>query len=275
MSDGGQKTQTTTSSSEPWSGAKPYLTDVMSQAKGLNTAGTGFNPYPGSTVVPFAGQTTQALGNIENIAQGPDNVGLGAIGSEIGKTAQGDYLGGRNPYFEANLNKQSGELANDVQRNVDMLGRRASGYNVNEVAGAVGDFRNKALQDNYNSERGYQMQAASMAPGMYQAQYAPSERLASVGAQNEDLAARQMQDQIRLFEGTQQAPWTRLSNYAGLTSGSGALGGTTSTTAPKPPNYAAPLGGAVAGAQLGSAFGPWGTGLGALGGGALGLLGLM
>jgi hypothetical protein len=53
------------------------------------------------------------------------------------------------------------------------------------------------------------------------------------------------------------------------------MGGSSSTTVPKPTNYAAPVGGALAGAQLGSMFGPWGTGLGALAGGGLGLLGLM
>jgi hypothetical protein len=269
-------TSTTVQSNEPPAYSQPYLKDVLSQGNQLYNSGAGFNPWPGSTVVPFSEQTQGALGGIEGMARQGDTANLGATVADFGKTASGQYLGGRNPYFEENLNKQSEGLATDVQRNVDLMGRRGSGYNVNEVAGAVGDFRNKALQDNYNSERGYQMQAAGMAPGLYQAQYAPAERLASVGAQMEDQTARQIQDQVRLFEGQQSAPWNRLANYAGLTSGAGSMGGSSSTTVPKPTNYAAPLGGAIAGAQLGSMFMPGiGTGIGALAGGGLGLLGLM
>ncbi len=279
MSGGGGQTQTTTQNSDPWSGAQPYLKDVLSQANSLYNTGAGFNPFPGSTVVPFSEQTQGALGGIEGMARQGDTANLGATVADFGKTASGQYLGGRNPYFEENLNKQSEGLATDVQRNVDLMGRRGSGYNVNEVAGAVGDFRNKALQDNYNSERGYQMQAAGMVPGLYQSQYAPAERLASVGAQFEDQSARQIQDQVRLFEGQQQAPWTRLGNYAGLTSGAGSMGGSSSTTVPKPANYAAPLGGVISGGSFGAnpallaATGGLSLPIGAIGGGLLGLLG--
>jgi hypothetical protein len=58
MSDGGGST-TTTASSQPWSGAQPYLSDIMSQAKGLYNQGTSYAPF--NTVAPFSPATQQGL----------------------------------------------------------------------------------------------------------------------------------------------------------------------------------------------------------------------
>lgn len=346
MSGLGNNSTTTTSTAAPWSGAQPYLTNVLSEAKKLYQTGEGFNPYPGNTVVPYSPQSLQAMSGIENLAnqgnpmaQAAQQQAMGILGSggmsdwqkqalegtygvatggnqldaisgNLGATAAGEYLGGRNPYFQENLDREAGKLATDVSRNVDLLGRRGSGYAANEIGDVVGNFRNQAMQQNYDQERQLQMQAAGMlsgeqqgnianlmgagqsifgagdtaagraaqyaglAPSIYQDQYAPAERLASVGAQQEDLATRQMQDLISRYYGEQQAPWNALSNYGALVSGAGQFGSTGSQTVTPPANYAAPLGGALGGAQLGSMFGPWGTGIGALLGGGLGVLGI-
>jgi hypothetical protein len=65
------------------------------------------------------------------------------------------------------------------------------------------------------------------------------------------------------------APWQLLNNYSNLIQGQ--YGGNTSTTTPYYQNQlAGGMGGAMGGASMGSMFGPWGAGIGAVGGGLLG-----
>ncbi|HKX56978.1 MAG TPA: hypothetical protein VJN01_12785, partial [Xanthomonadales bacterium] len=73
----------------------------------------------------------------------------------------------------------------------------------------------------------------------------------------------------------QQLPYSMLSDYMSLLAG--APGGTTASTMYGGQQTSNPLmgalGGASSGAAVGSMFGPWGTGIGAIGGGLLGLFG--
>ena len=41
--------------------AEPYVKDIMAEAAKLYASGVGSSYYPGSTVVPFAPETTAAL----------------------------------------------------------------------------------------------------------------------------------------------------------------------------------------------------------------------
>lgn len=344
MSGGGgsSNTTTTTQTADPWSASQPYLKEIMANAKNLYGQGQGFNPFPNSTVVPFSNQTMESLGGIENMARGGDPLGqaaqsqaLGVLGSggmsdwqrgalggaydvatgASGIGTEGDYRGllgqAGNPYWEQMVDREAGKVANDTQRSVDAMGRTGSGYNTNEVANAVGDFRLNALANRWDQNlanqrgilgditgvqgqnianrvgagqgifsagdtaAGRAAQYAGLTPSLYQQGYAPMERLASVGSQYEDLAGRSLQDQIDRYSATQQAPWSRLSQYSALAGGPGALGGTKTETSKPPTNFAAPLGGALGGAGLASMLGlasPWGLGL-AGAGGLLGLLG--
>ena len=60
MSSGGGN-QTTTSRTEPYKPAEPYLQDILGEAQNIYRSGLGRSFFPGSTVVPFADQTRQAL----------------------------------------------------------------------------------------------------------------------------------------------------------------------------------------------------------------------
>lgn len=380
MGGGGGQTTTQTASSEPWKEAQPYYKDVLGGAQGAYNSGNGFKYYPDSTVVPFSSQTNQALGNIQNLAnqgnplgvaaqQQAGNVlnsggmsdwqkaalggtydiatgakglstegdyrdllakagGTGEVGAALQPYARGDYVNGGSPEFNKALDVQSGKLADDIQRTIGMQGRSGSAYNTNSLVEGVGNLRMSAMADEIARQQGQQLQAAGMlgneqqrgfgnalsavggigqtqganlsnmvgagsqisaagnqaanqvaqfaglAPSIYDQQFAPSERLASVGAANEDLATRQKNDQIARYNSQQQEPWSRLAAYNALIGGSGSLGGTQTSTAQQPANYMAPFGGALAGAQMGSAFGPWGAGIGAGLGGLAGLFGM-
>ena len=91
---------------------------------------------------------------------------------------------------------------------------------------------------------------AGMAPGIYNQQFAPYERLASVGSQYEDLSTRTLQDQINRFQSEQREPWDLLANYNALIGGAGQLGGTSTTSAPAPGLLQQLLGGGIAGLGL-------------------------
>lgn len=265
--DGGGTTSSQVS--QPWSDAQPYLKDVLGGAKTAYQSGGGFDYPDFGTTVPFSPQTTQAQGQIEGMA-GQGNPLAGQSTAALGGILQGNG----NPFWQQAVDTQAGKLTDDLNRSASGGGRLNSGYNANLIGDVVGDFRNKALSDNWNSNVSNQLNAVQAAPGAYQQQYLPAERLASVGAQNEDLATRTLNERIARFQAQQQKPWQSLSAYNALIGGAGQLGGTTVNSAMQPSNYLAPLGGALGGAQVGSMFGPLGTAAGGIGGGLLGLLGI-
>lgn len=86
---------------------------------------------------------------------------------------------------------------------------------------------------------------SSMIPDLYNQGYAPYQQLLGVGSMLEGQDANQIQDLIRLFEGNDNEGWQRLGAYSGLVNGTGALGGTgtSTTTQPKPSPLVNLLGG--------------------------------
>lgn len=69
---------TTVQNTDPWKGAQPALQQLLGNASSLYNSGQGFNPYPGSTVAPFSGQTNQALQGMQTIAGQGDPTGQAA-----------------------------------------------------------------------------------------------------------------------------------------------------------------------------------------------------
>ena len=338
MSSGGQQQTTSTQTSQPWDVSQPYLKQVLGGAQTAYQSGKGFEYNPGSTVVPFSGQTQSAMSGIENTANAGNPLGTASNTQALGilnsggmsdwqkNALQGTYgvatgqnqinTGGQlqglldqssNPYYANAVDRQAGKLSDDIARQFSVGGRFGSDAMTGEIADQVGGFRNQALSDQWNQNIANQRgllgdmtgvqganianmvgagqginqagnQAASnvatfanMAPSIYQQQFAPYERLASVGAQNEDLATRTMQDQINRFNTNQQAPLNSLAAYNALIGGAGQLGGTISQSVPRPSPYQGILAGGLTGAQAGSSFGLPGILGGGLLGGVLGM----
>lgn len=81
----------------------------------------------------------------------------------------------------------------------------------------------------------------------------PAQDLMQVGAMNEDLATRQMNDRLRVFNEQQNRGWDQLGRLNAIASGAGSLGGTQTTAAPGQNPFLTALGyGAGAGGLLGS-----------------------
>jgi hypothetical protein len=105
--------------------------------------------------------------------------------------------------------------------------------------------------------------------------YDGASRMAGVGDYFQNRAQADRDNQIANYTGNQTAPWEQLARYASVVNGQAPFFGTQQKTVPNQRGSTAQrlIGGATAGAGMGSMFGPWGTGLGAIGGGLMGLWG--
>jgi len=244
-----------------------------------------------------------ALGSLSGIMSGAN--GTSNAESNLGFWANGGALdGSKNPYFSAVVDRASEGARDAVNMNFAGAGRYGSGANQQILAREVGDLQNRAYAGQYNNEvanmfganqqmdsqrqqgianqmqaagdvfNGYQQGTQNAAgaraalPGAYQALQGLNNAQFSVGSVWEDLNARQMNDQLRIWQEQQQQPMTSVEWLNGIAGGNGALtGGQTQTIqAPKTSPFMAGLGGAATGFGVG---GPIGA---AIGGGA-GLLG--
>ena len=280
---------TTTTINAPWTGAQPYLKQVMGGAQGLYQGGSGYKAPNFPTWTPFSAQTRGALSGMWNQAsQGNPLSGqsMGALSGILsGNTAQqyGQlYSSAGNPAWAQAVQNQSDLLANDVQRQFGSMGRLGSAADTGALTQQLGNFRTQALanewQQNIANQRGIlgdmtqaQLSAANAAPGAYQSQFLPYQYQAQVGQAYDNLAAQRLQSRINKFNTNQQAPWNRLQAYYGMVGGP-AIGNASTQSVQYPSN---PIGGALGGAMIGGSLGDnigIGSGLGALGGGLLGLL---
>lgn len=242
---GGGMKDTGKSTTAPWSAAQPYLKDAMSSASGLLKAGTGYQPYTGETVVPFSSQTQQALSGIENTA----NQGNPLAGASVG-ALQGILQGNDNPYFQGQVDKQANMLGDDLARQWSAGGRYGSANMATDVSQKIGDLRDQMFSTNWQNNITNQLNAVNAAPAAYDSLFAPYEKLAQVGAANEDLQQRQDTAAQQLWDQTQQAPWQRLAAANAIFTGNGQLGSQTTQSVAQPGVLQQILGGAALGAGI-------------------------
>ena len=295
MSSGGGD-QTTTRRTEPYGPAVPYLEDILGEAARLYRSGIGRQFFPGSTVVPFAPQTEEAL-RLQQEA-GLQQAGPSELFNQASQTF-GQFASGQAPSAYSQLTPQGDYLSDvrsgitsDVLQNIQSqfggMGRTGSSPAAQQAAarGVATAYAPIAAQQasqergrelaSIESGIGRQFQAAGALPGLQRAmdmrQMGGIRQLGQVGSAFENLANRQLQDQIQRFRFEQESPFNILRQYAGLISP--ISGGFPTTYATGPNQQASPLAGAFGGAVAGSAlpasffggFGPLiGAGLGGFG----------
>lgn len=273
MSGGGKtQTVTTSGSNAPWSKAQPALETGLNEATNLYEAGIGSQPYTGSTVIPYANQSVQGFDATENLAnkamEGGDYGFMTGSMNQLGQYAGGQNLDGRNnPEFNKLVTRAQDDATNAVNMGAMAAGRYGSGVHQGNVAREVGNVTSNMLADNYNKEVGNMFQAQSALPGAFGAANAPAQALGGVGQAYEDLAARQKNDELRIFDATQNAPWNQLGRLNAIATGAGSMGGT-STQAQRAPTQQGGWQGAAGNALMG--YGMTGNPLGALFGGLSG-----
>ena len=257
---GGGETQTTT----PWKPQGPYLVKGF-QAAEQDVLNRPTQFFPGQTYAEFSPEQLQAQ---ELTRQRALNNPLLAQGQgQLAQTIAGDF-GFGSPYMQG----VEESILSGVRQQIDpMFASAHSRAGSPAHAEALGRGFAQGMTPYYSAERGRQLQAAGMAPQMAMADYADIQALGGVGAQQQALAQQAINEEMARFQYGQEEPTQRLQDYMGLIGGG--YGGTTKIETGGGNPFLTGLGGAMTGASMGSMFGPWGMGIGALGGGLLGGLG--
>jgi len=269
MGGGGEKQEM---ESEPWGPIQPYLQKGFKAAQ-QNILGNEQQFFPGQTYVGYSPETEQALALQTERAQNNPLLGLGQ--EQVAGTLQGDYLG-QNPYLQGLQESVMSTVMPQVDSQFGMAsGRFGSPAHAEALGRGVSRGMSPYLFGEYGAERGRQMQASQMAPGLAGADYGDIAKLGQVGASRENLERLALQEEMNRFNFGQQEPINRTQQYLQALQGSAPLIGGAGTSVQSAgggggPNAMGALGGAASGAAMGSMFGPIGTGVGAVGGGLLG-----
>lgn len=261
----GDKKQTTTvTNNAPWSAAQPALQTGLNQATKLfNADPTGQKSvYTGSTVIPWSSQTQQGIGHIQNIAnantqpnsgtsrQYQDIIDRGgftdAQTSALGNTratANSTFDLNANPAFQDVLRQAQESAGNAVNLSAGAAGRYGSGVHQGNLAREVGDLTSRMVGQEYNNWQNRRDAANSNLFNMgqqglgnlgtaYQGLRQPAQDFMQIGAMNEDLATRQKNDELRIFNEQNNAPWNQLGRLNAIASGAGTMGGSQTQSQP-------------------------------------------
>jgi len=283
------------------------LDTIDGVASGQNSIGTG-NQYqgmfnqaggPSSTETNLAG--VAAGGNrggnealMESLGRGADDIrqavnmeasamGRGGSVAHMGSLAEnmGNYYSDAllaDDQYSRNEQMQANSMV-DSQRNQGFTNQMAATAGQTGVQGANISNQMGAGQAAFGAGNQANQMAGSyaqMAPQLYNNQFSGSDRLMQVGALNEDLNTRQMNDDYRQFSEGQNQDRQAIEWLNAINSGAGSLGSTGSSTAtgPATSSLSSGLGGALGGAtMLGGPFGATGGMIGAGLGGLAGLFG--
>lgn len=262
-------TSTTTQQQSPWSKQQPYLEYMFGQAKDLYGQG-GPQYYPESTVAPFSPVQEQAMAGIQDRAMSGSPVNQAAQ-QQITGTLSGDYLNS-NPYLDATYNKAAGAVRGSMDSQFSRGGRYGSGIHQGAMGESLSGLANNIYGDNYQAERGRQMQAIPYANQIANQDYADYGKLMDVGNVVQGQGQRVLDDNVNRFNYEQNAPYQNLGNYGSMIQGN--YGENSSTTSPMYSNSGLQnaLGYGMTAAGLADAFGAsngWTAGIGA-GAGLLG-----
>lgn len=257
----GQSKQTTQSTSQPWTDAQPALKQSIGAAQNLYNTGVGGQTYTGSTVVPFDINTTNAIGQgAQNgyansggrglsgqdqaiINSGGYNPAQLAALKNTTATANSTFNVDNNPAFRSVLQQATDSATNAVNGIASAAGRYGSGADQSLLATNVGNTAGQLTNTEYNNWQNRRDAANSNLFNMgqtgfgnmgaaYQGMQAPLADIGKLGAMQEDLANRTMQDKLRVFDSQQQTPWDNLSRLNAIASGAGQLGSTSTQTQP-------------------------------------------
>lgn len=228
------RTQTSVISQDPPAFQKPYLEFGYEQAQNLYDTPRSY--YTGSTVVPFSGQTQEAMTGIENRARAGSPL-VTAAQNLTASTLAGDYLNpASNPYLTSAMDAATRPMreafTQDIMPGIDAAfsgaGRYGSGMQARtqeraaeDYLQSLGDVGSRMAYSNFADERARQAAAGVQAPMMAELDYLGLERLGGIGAAQEGMAARQLQEDIDRYNFAQEEQRQRLAEYLPSVSGGG------------------------------------------------------
>ena len=247
-----QKTQTTTSNTQPWAAQQPFLKSGFQRAESLyKSPGPSYAPF--STVQGFspAQQQAQQMG-INRATQG--NPIMGASQDYARQAIGGDFLnsGDENGMVFQNIMQK---IMPAVNSQFSAAGRTGSNLHGDTLTRAMTEAYAPIAMDNYQRERGMQQDMAQYAPTYAQDDYMDIAALDSIGSQQQGLAQRERDDAVNRYSYNQDLPFNKLAQYMGMIGGS--YGGQTTSSQPytQPGLFSTLLGGGLAGAGLAGGLG--------------------
>jgi hypothetical protein len=190
-------------------------------------------------------------------------------GGRYGSAAIGHHSG--NAVAEANNATMLQSNENARTRQLQASGMLQQLYDT----GAAQKMQGGAAQAGIDTgARGAAMQAGSMLPMLNELRYDPATRIAGVGDFIQGRLQTQRDAKVDQINANREANWKHLDRYRAVVQGLAPFGSTKQSTAPGASRAQGLLGGAMAGAGMGSKILPgWGTGIGAGIGGLLGIMG--
>lgn len=285
-SSGGGGQSTTTVERELSPEQRQLLQKVIPIAE--QTLEQGVNLYPGSTIAPQNPLETQGQQLAVQAAQGP----LGDFNAETiaaNRFLQSGLAGTTyNPALREAIDAATAPIMDNFTQNVlpnirsgavtsgQLGGSRqgiAEGLATQSALRAVGETAAPIANEAFLRGLQAQTSAIGLAPQTVQQQFIPANVLSSVGAQQRSFEQAALTEEAQRYITEQLLPFELAKQVAGLAFGF--PGGDTTATSLQPGPKSNPIGGALGGAATGAAvgsfFGPWGTAIGAAGGGLLGL----
>lgn len=182
-----------------------------------------------------------------------DSVSRQFAGSSFGSAAHtgtlADQVGGvvskmRSDNFNQNLANKTGILGNISGVQGQNFNNTMAGMGLQR--GILGDQANLSQQDIQN-----QMGGLAAAPGVYDMQFQPAERMAQVGAAQDAKNNEILQAKMDKHNINQMSAWDRLMSYYGIASGTGQQGNRVTTNTSQPSNpLSSIIGGGVLASQI-------------------------
>lgn len=297
---GGSSGGTTVQTSEPWSGAVPYLTQIMQGAQQAYGQ-TSKTPYPGQYYAPYTNDQLAGQDYIRQLAPVIQQQVKPVI-QLASDTASGKFLDpSSNPALQSAMSAAAQPAVQAFRESVvpginsaaissGAYGGARNGLALGRASqGLMQELTNTGAQmayQNYATERGYQNQSADLFSKALGLQATPAQYLTAVGQDTQTQNQQLLNEKLQKYNDTSQAPWNGLDQYLSLVTGAGGNYGTSTGTASGGSTFGNVLSGALGGAGLaggigslfgsgaagiaGIAGGPWTLGLGALAGGLAG-----
>lgn len=214
------KSRTTTQEASPWAPAQPALQEVITGAQNLYASGGfGRTPYQGNRVAGFSDQTERALGSFDRglDLQDPSIAAIEGILSDDQMYRDFDTI--------------KGVVADDVKA---ALGSTFSGGSIN--SSLAGDTYTRALTEAlaaqeygaYSDAQNRKLSALGLAPSIA----GMGRGALGAGVMRDQLAQRQIDADMALYDETQNTDLRALQDYASIAGTVGGMGGSSSKTEP-------------------------------------------
>jgi hypothetical protein len=256
---------------------------VTNQLNGGNNAtyaptstDVGTNPYMGSN--PYlAQQVANAQGQAADAyKQGTASQTMAQFrnAGAFGGSAQQQYTNSQNQTLGNQLGQISTNMYGQDYANTQQLAQQNIALQNSSAQQDAARNAQYGLATNQLNQQGM-LAAAGLAPGIAQGQYTGAQALLNMGQMQQSQNQNQMNADYQSWYNNAMQPYQQLGVLQSALSGAmgaGAQGVTTSTNSGGSGSKAtSALGGAASGAAAGSMFGPWGTAIGGIGGGLMGL----